>query len=97
MPPNLVEDVTIWEGTTDCTINITRSSLKADNIRWSKDGQDVSEDRFQTITFSEVRKEDAGTYFEEVDLTCEGINSRQFKFNFTMDVLCKLLHVCDNV
>ena len=95
MPPNLVEDVTIWEGTTDCTINITRSSLKADNIRWSKDGQDVFEDRFQTITFSEVGKEDAGTYFEEVDLTCERINSRQFKFNFTMEVLRKLL--CDDV
>ena len=99
VPPQLIEDaVTVWEGTTDRTISITHSNLKVNDITWSKDGSDISIDmpkvNFETITFGEIRKEDAGTYFFNFALICfEKIG--QFRFSFTLDVLCELL--CDNV
>ena len=97
MPPKLVEDVvTVWEGTTDCTITVTQSNLKADKIKWLKDDKYISEDRFEKITFSEIRKEDNGTYVEEFDLTCFG-GIKHFKFSFTMNVLCKLVYLTSKV
>ena len=87
--------VTVWEGTTHCSINITHSKLKADNIRWSHNDSIIAKDSFEMIAFDEIRKGDAGTYLDEFDLIClEGINSRPFNFSFTMDVLRKLVYVC---
>ena len=92
VPPKLVEDVvTMWEGTSNCTIDVTSSPLKAEKITWSKNDQVKSVDSFERITFKKVTEEDTGTYIDQFTLVCyEGKKHKGFAFTFKLEVLCKL-------
>ena len=88
--------VTLWEGTTDCTIEISDTSVEASNVVWRKDEQNwrITDDRVKSVTFSEITKEDRGHYVVTFDARShETAPSRPFKFSFTIEVNCKFTYL----
>ena len=93
IPKQTVDDViTLWEGTTDCTIEILNTSVDTNNVVWKKNEKiwTNANDEVKSVAFNEVTKEDKGDYVVTFDARShETAPSRSFQFDFTIDVNCK--------
>ena len=90
------EEISLWEGQKDCSVNIInlmppylaiKSSLLKKNESETRPG--IYIDRFD-VNFDVVRREDVGIYSANYTIPChEGSAGRIFEGDFTLDVLCK--------
>ena len=85
--------IEVWERHVGCSIDVMTSNLKASNHKLLKDEDDtrggISVNSF-SVTFDEVKKEDAGNYFAEFCIPCHKDSSPKcFNHTFYLNVMCK--------
>ena len=85
--------INVWEGCVSCSIDVMTSNLKASKTELLKDGRKtrggISVNGF-SITFDEVKKEDAGNYSAEFCIPCHKDSSPKcFNHTFYLNVMCK--------
>ena len=87
--------INVWEGHGNCSIDVMTSNLTASKVDHkllkdeNKTRRDISVNGF-SITFDEVKKEDAGNYFAEFCIPCHKDSSPKcFNHTFYLNVMCK--------
>ena len=85
--------INVWEGHVDCSIDVMTSNLTANKTELLKDEnksrRGISVHEF-SVTFDEVKKEDAGNYFAEFCIPCHKVSSpKYFNHTFYLNVMCK--------
>ena len=85
--------INVWEGHIGCSIDVMTSNLNANKTELLNDEDEIrrgiSVNGF-SITFDEVKKEDAGNYFAEFCIPCHKDSSPKcFNHSFYLNVMCK--------
>ena len=85
--------INIWEGHFGCSIDVMATDLNVRSFSLLKDEREIrrgiSVSGF-SITFDEVKKEDAGNYSAEFCIPCHKDSSPKcFNHTFYLNVMCK--------
>ena len=88
-----VSIINVWEGHIECSIDVMTSNLKISKHKLLKDKYDTRSGILVngfSVTFGEVKKEDAGNYFAEFCIPCHKDSSPKcFNHTFYLNVMCK--------